>query len=72
MQRITLVFPSLKELWEFQKVARSNNYELVFNERKLIGEFSNEMIAMAITNWNATLQKTHGVETPGMFRSNSK
>jgi hypothetical protein len=53
MKTVTLIFPSKKELWEFQKILNTDNYELVFHRCMLIGEFSKEMIETAISKFGA-------------------
>ena len=53
MKTVTLTFPSIKELWEFQKLANSYKYEIVFHRCMVIGEFSKEMIEMAVNKLEA-------------------
>ncbi len=55
MKTVTLTFPSMKELWEFQKIANPDKYEIVFHRCMLIGEFSKEMIETATTKFGASV-----------------
>ena len=55
MKTVTITFPSMKELWEFQKIANANKYEIVFHRCMLIGEFSKEMIEIAIGRFDASV-----------------
>jgi len=43
----------MKELWEFQKILNTDNYEIVFHRCMVIGEFSKEMIEMAVNKLEA-------------------
>ena len=45
----------MKELWEFQKIASADKYEIVFHRCMLIGEFSKEMIEIAIGRFDASV-----------------
>lgn len=53
MKTVTLIFPSIKEVCEFQKIANPNTYEIVFHRCMLIGEFSKEMIETATNKFGA-------------------
>ncbi len=55
MKTVTITFPSMKELWEFQKIANADKYEIVFHRCMLIGEFSKEMIEIAIGRFDASV-----------------
>ena len=55
MKTVTITFPSTKELWEFQKIANADKYEIVFHRCMLIGEFSKEMIEIAIGRFDASV-----------------
>jgi hypothetical protein len=55
MKTVTITFPSMKELWEFQKIAKADKYEIVFHRCMLIGEFSKEMIEIAIGRFDASV-----------------
>ncbi len=45
----------MKELWEFQKIANPDKYEIVFHRCMLIGEFSKEMIETATNKFGASV-----------------
>ena len=55
MKTVTLIFPSIKDLREFQKIANPENYEIVFHRCMLIGKFSKEMIETAANRFGASV-----------------
>jgi hypothetical protein len=55
MTTVTLIFPNVKELCEFEKIVIQSKYETVFHRCMLIGEFPKEMIDMASNKFGASI-----------------
>ena len=53
MTTVTLIFPNVKELCEFEKIVIQSKYETVFHRCMLIGEISKEMIETATNKFGA-------------------
>jgi hypothetical protein len=55
MKKVTIVFASWKDLWDFQNHVRSDNFDIVQNSCELKGQFSNDEISFAVNVMKARL-----------------
>jgi len=55
MKKVTLLFASWKDLWDFQNHVRSENFDIVQNAFELKGQFSNDEISFAVNVMKAKL-----------------
>lgn len=54
-QKVTLVFPSLNQLWEFVREARVNYIECIAESFMLVCNFEQKEIDQAKENFGATI-----------------
>lgn len=58
MKKVTLVFPSSKEMWEFFAITGLQEFRLDSVNCSVTGRFSESEIEIAQTQLNATVQET--------------
>jgi hypothetical protein len=58
MKKVTLIFPSIKGMWQFLRCSESSNFEIVYTECLLTGVFSEEEILKATVKQKATIRES--------------
>jgi hypothetical protein len=53
MKEITLLFPTLPQLWEFKTMLSKKTHEVVSSNLALSGIFTQKQIALALTSFQA-------------------
>jgi len=53
MDKVTLVFPSVQEMWQFKIVSKANYIEINLPARSLTCSCSREEIELAVKKFNA-------------------
>jgi len=53
MKKVTLTFATMKDLYEFVQIANADSYQVTFHLRMLSREFSEEIIQMAVSRYDA-------------------
>ena len=61
MQLVTLQFKTPKDLSNFRKKVEGSTLEINIRELRLLCRCSSEHLNLAITNFRATIVKTHAV-----------
>ena len=66
MQKTTLVFLSLKDLWEFRQAIQANYIEINTKNKSITCECSKAHIELAVEQFNAKIFRSSPSDTSGV------
>lgn len=58
IKRLTLVFLTVMELWEFKRLSGVTNFEISSMQKKITGDFSEADIELAVHGFRAQVMET--------------